>query len=220
MQSTAALSLRASPPSAAAPATSAPCKPAPDHPPTAPYRCHIAAVCSSDPAPECSAIPAAMPDICPASHRAAQNSPLLDLRDHRRDALADPRNIGASSPDLSHRRAAPRPSITPAAVRNSECERILRRNLHQVRRLRQHPRNRSIIHLRFDCSFRPPLATITHAGPSHRDPTDLDSIPDRPAVFLLWAVRALLARTALLRRRLRRLLSERDRTRASSTSAA
>jgi excinuclease UvrABC nuclease subunit len=45
-------------------------------------------------------------------------------------------------------------------------------------------------------------------------PLDLDSIPDRPAVFLLWAGagKPYLARTALLRRRLRRLLSERDRT--------
>lgn len=45
-------------------------------------------------------------------------------------------------------------------------------------------------------------------------PLDLDSVPDRPAVFLLWAGagKPYLARTALLRRRLRRLLSERDRT--------
>jgi excinuclease UvrABC nuclease subunit len=44
-------------------------------------------------------------------------------------------------------------------------------------------------------------------------PTDLDSVPDRPAVFLLWASegKPYLARTALLRRRLRRLISERDR---------
>jgi excinuclease UvrABC nuclease subunit len=44
-------------------------------------------------------------------------------------------------------------------------------------------------------------------------PRELDSIPDRPAVFLLWAAEGdpYLARTALLRRRLRRLLSERDR---------
>ena len=44
-------------------------------------------------------------------------------------------------------------------------------------------------------------------------PLDLDSVPDRPAVFLLWAAegKPYLARTALLRRRLRRLLSERDR---------
>lgn len=51
-----------------------------------------------------------------------------------------------------------------------------------------------------------------------RDPvtalaSEIDSIPDRPAVFLLWASEGdpYLARTALLRRRLRRLLSERDR---------
>jgi excinuclease ABC subunit C len=44
-------------------------------------------------------------------------------------------------------------------------------------------------------------------------PSDLDSVPDRPAVFLLWASegKPYLARTALLRRRLRRLLSETDR---------
>lgn len=44
-------------------------------------------------------------------------------------------------------------------------------------------------------------------------PTDLDSVPDRPAVFLLWASQGqpYLARTALLRRRLRRLISDRDR---------
>lgn len=44
-------------------------------------------------------------------------------------------------------------------------------------------------------------------------PTDLDSVADRPAVFLLWASegKPYLARTALLRRRLRRLISERDR---------
>ena len=41
-------------------------------------------------------------------------------------------------------------------------------------------------------------------------PSDLEKIPDRPAVFLLWAGegRPYLARTALLRRRLRRLLSD------------
>src|SRR5579863_2042761 len=50
--------------------------------------------------------------------------------------------------------------------------------------------------------------------PSTASPSDLDSIPDRPAVFLLWASEGApyLARTALLRRRLRRLLSERNRT--------
>jgi excinuclease ABC subunit C len=44
-------------------------------------------------------------------------------------------------------------------------------------------------------------------------PSDLDSIPDQPAVFLLWASegKPYLARTALLRRRLRRLISERAR---------
>lgn len=42
---------------------------------------------------------------------------------------------------------------------------------------------------------------------------EIDSIPDAPAVFLLWAAegKPYLARTALLRRRLRRLISERDR---------
>ena len=44
-------------------------------------------------------------------------------------------------------------------------------------------------------------------------PTDLDSLPDRPAVFLLWAGQGTpyLARTSLLRRRLKRLISNRDR---------
>jgi excinuclease ABC subunit C len=44
-------------------------------------------------------------------------------------------------------------------------------------------------------------------------PADLDQIPDCPAVFLLWAREGApyLARTALLRRRLRRLLPDRDR---------
>jgi excinuclease ABC subunit C len=44
-------------------------------------------------------------------------------------------------------------------------------------------------------------------------PSELDSIPDRPAVFLLWAAQGqpYLARTTLLRRRLKRLISERDR---------
>lgn len=44
-------------------------------------------------------------------------------------------------------------------------------------------------------------------------PSELDSIPDVPAVFLLWAGegKPYLARTALLRRRLKRLISERDR---------
>jgi excinuclease ABC subunit C len=44
-------------------------------------------------------------------------------------------------------------------------------------------------------------------------PSEIDSLPDRPAVFLLWAKEGApyLARTALLRRRLRRLISNRDR---------
>src|SRR5689334_2980661 len=44
-------------------------------------------------------------------------------------------------------------------------------------------------------------------------PSDLESIPDRPAVFLLWAGEGapFLARTAFLRRRLKRLLADRDR---------
>ena len=44
-------------------------------------------------------------------------------------------------------------------------------------------------------------------------PTDLDDIPDRAAVFLLWAAEGTpyLARTALLGRRLTRLLSSRER---------
>lgn len=42
-------------------------------------------------------------------------------------------------------------------------------------------------------------------------PSELDQIPDRPAVFLLWASGGApyLARTTLLRRRLRRLISDR-----------
>src|ERR1700686_2155200 len=50
-------------------------------------------------------------------------------------------------------------------------------------------------------------------APLVANPSDLDSVPDRPAIFLLWASegKPYLARTALLRRRLRRLLSERDR---------
>jgi len=44
-------------------------------------------------------------------------------------------------------------------------------------------------------------------------PSEIDSFPDRPAVFLLWAAEGppYLARTALLRRRLRRLLANRER---------
>src|SRR5580704_6823076 len=44
-------------------------------------------------------------------------------------------------------------------------------------------------------------------------PSEIDSLPDRPAVFLLWASEGTpyLARTRLLRRRLRRLVSNRDR---------
>jgi len=44
-------------------------------------------------------------------------------------------------------------------------------------------------------------------------PSDLESIPDRPAVFLLWAAGGApyLARTTLLRRRLKRLLAARER---------
>jgi excinuclease UvrABC nuclease subunit len=44
-------------------------------------------------------------------------------------------------------------------------------------------------------------------------PSAIDEVPDKPAVFLLWAASGApyLARTALLRRRLRRLISERDR---------
>src|SRR5208282_4769412 len=49
--------------------------------------------------------------------------------------------------------------------------------------------------------------------PLMASPADLDSIPDVPAVFLLWASegKPYLARTALLRRRLKRLISDRDR---------
>jgi excinuclease ABC subunit C len=46
-------------------------------------------------------------------------------------------------------------------------------------------------------------------APVTASPAELDAIPDRPAVFLLWASegKPYLARTALLRRRLRRVLS-------------
>jgi excinuclease ABC subunit C len=49
--------------------------------------------------------------------------------------------------------------------------------------------------------------------PLHALPSELDQIPDRPAVFLLRAGsgKPYLARTSLLRRRLTRLLSNRDR---------
>jgi excinuclease UvrABC nuclease subunit len=49
--------------------------------------------------------------------------------------------------------------------------------------------------------------------PLQASPLDLDPVPDGPAVFLLWAKEGApyLARTALLRRRLRRLLNETTR---------
>jgi excinuclease ABC subunit C len=49
--------------------------------------------------------------------------------------------------------------------------------------------------------------------PLMASPSELDSIPDIPAVFLLWASEGqpYLARTTLLRRRLKRLISDRDR---------
>jgi excinuclease ABC subunit C len=49
--------------------------------------------------------------------------------------------------------------------------------------------------------------------PATAFPSELESIPDKPAVFLLWASegKPYLARTALLRRRLKRLISERER---------
>lgn len=49
--------------------------------------------------------------------------------------------------------------------------------------------------------------------PLSASPLDLDNVPDAPAVFLLWAKegKPYLARTALLRRRLRRLLNEPNR---------
>ncbi|HTD45208.1 MAG TPA: hypothetical protein VK687_13545, partial [Bryobacteraceae bacterium] len=51
------------------------------------------------------------------------------------------------------------------------------------------------------------------ANASDLEISHFDAVPDRPAVFLLWASEGppYLARTALLRRRLRRLLSERER---------
>lgn len=52
-------------------------------------------------------------------------------------------------------------------------------------------------------------------------PTELDAIPDQPAVFLLWAAEGApyLARTGLLRRRLRRLLSDRGSHQNASDSS-
>jgi excinuclease UvrABC nuclease subunit len=49
--------------------------------------------------------------------------------------------------------------------------------------------------------------------PSRALPSEIEAIPDQPAVFLLWASQGkpYLARTALLRRRLKRLISDRDR---------
>src|SRR5229473_2921584 len=50
-------------------------------------------------------------------------------------------------------------------------------------------------------------------APLLASPSDLDAVSDLPAVFLLWASegKPYLARTALLRRRLKRLISDRDR---------
>jgi excinuclease ABC subunit C len=50
-------------------------------------------------------------------------------------------------------------------------------------------------------------------APLTASPSDLDSVPDIPAVFLLWASegKPYLARTALLKRRLKRLISDRER---------
>lgn len=50
-------------------------------------------------------------------------------------------------------------------------------------------------------------------APLIASPSDLESIPDVPAVFLLWASegKPYLARTALLKRRLKRLISDRHR---------
>src|SRR5215472_15099819 len=49
--------------------------------------------------------------------------------------------------------------------------------------------------------------------PAIASPAELDHVPDRPAVFLLWAGegKPYLARTTLLRRRLKRLFSDRER---------
>ena len=49
--------------------------------------------------------------------------------------------------------------------------------------------------------------------PAIASPAELDQVPDRPAVFLLWAGQGkpYLARTTLLRRRLKRLVSDRER---------
>jgi excinuclease ABC subunit C len=49
--------------------------------------------------------------------------------------------------------------------------------------------------------------------PRTATPSEVDSVPDNPAVFLLWAESGApyLAKSALLRRRLKRLLADRDR---------
>ncbi len=54
---------------------------------------------------------------------------------------------------------------------------------------------------------------MTKRAPVTVAPADLESLPDQPAVFLLWAGegKPYLARTALLRRRLKRLLSDHGR---------
>lgn len=54
---------------------------------------------------------------------------------------------------------------------------------------------------------------MTMREPVRATPAEIDALPDQPAVFLLWANTGTpyLARTALLRRRLRRLVSNRDR---------
>jgi excinuclease UvrABC nuclease subunit len=59
-----------------------------------------------------------------------------------------------------------------------------------------------------------PPNTIPHKwSPVTALPIELESIPDFPAVFMLWAEegKPYLAHTSLLRRRLKRLISERDR---------
>ena len=58
-----------------------------------------------------------------------------------------------------------------------------------------------------------PTIEVQMRAPLTALPSDLESLPDRPAVFLLWAGQGTpyLARTALLRRRLKRLISNRER---------
>ena len=72
---------------------------------------------------------------------------------------------------------------------------------------------RGALGLRRQFRFSQVTLEVNMRAPVIASPSDLDAIPDVPAVFLLWASegKPYLARTALLRRRLKRLISDRDR---------